>query len=537
MPVLHFDNLQIIAGFDEPSTQTTGGYKITGRNVSLQVPPGVSSYYSHGWQSWSLAAWTGLKLLPAPKPALLNPMQIDPLYAKHPSPNGSWLGAVDFENGNILLLGALGLDSHVQLRNGDLQGWYEADRAGDILNEWFVGCGPEIQVFNTYAQLLADRLGTGRIKTPSRVWCSWYSLYTAIDERSLQSIFNSLGDLPFDVLQVDDGWQIAIGDWQPNTKFPSGMKVLADKIKATGCKAGLWLAPLLVVPSSRTYHEHQDWLLQDAQGKLVSAGFNWGEPLFALDVTHPEVLNWLTALMKQVRAWGFDYIKLDFLYAGALPGKRHKSMSREAAYRQGLSVIRAALGEDAYLLTCGAPILPSIGLCDAMRIGPDVASFWESHRDASLLYNPTTPGTKNAIRTTINRLWLAPLVHTDPDVAYFRSMENQLTHDEKTLLQDLARVCNFKATSDLPQWLTNEERQTLFDFLNQQPIVERTGRYTFLVDDRQVDFSPAMCLPDRPEGFTALLGEITGWLGSQSFILKSMDQAGKSALEKMKAKL
>ncbi len=26
--------------------------------------------------------------------------------------------------------------------------------------------------------------------------------------------------------------------------------------------------------------------------------------------------------MKQVRQWGFDYVKLDFLYGGALPGKR-----------------------------------------------------------------------------------------------------------------------------------------------------------------------------------------------------------------------
>jgi alpha-galactosidase len=291
---------------------------------------------------------------------------------------------------------------------------------------------------------------------------------------------------------------------------------------------------MLVVPSSKTYRDHPDWLLRDAWGKLVSAGFNWGEPLFALDTTHPGVLEWLAALMQQVRAWGFEYIKLDFLYAGALPGVRHMDMPREAAYRQGLGVIREALGKDAYFLSCGAPVLPSIGLCDAMRIGPDVASFWESHRDAALLYNPTTPGTKNAIRTTINRLWLAPLVHTDPDVAYFRSTEIQLTREEKTMLQDLACVCNFKATSDLPQWLGDEERATLSHFLNHQPKVERKGRSTFLLDDREVDFSEAMGMPDQPRGFTALLGEITGWLGSQPFILRSMDQAGKRTLEKKK---
>jgi alpha-galactosidase len=537
MTVLKFGNLQIIAGFDDVFTTITGEYILIGTNVSLQIPSAPQAYYSHGWQSWSLAAWTDLQALPAPKPSLLNPMQVDPVYVHHPAPNGSWVGAVDFEDGNILLLGALALDSHVQLRDGALQGWYETGRDGEMPNEWFAGYGPEAQVFNAYAQLISKRLGTGRVKRPYRVWCSWYSLYTAIDEDSLQAIFAALGDLPFDVLQVDDGWQSAIGDWQSNPKFPSGMTALAENIKATGRKAGLWLAPLLVVPSSKTYQEHPDWLLRNEQGQPVSAGFNWGEQLYALDTTHPDVLNWLEVLMKQVRAWGFDYIKLDFLYAGALPGKRHISLPRETAYRHGLQVIRAALGEDAYFLTCGAPVLPSIGLCDAMRIGPDVAAEWESYRDAVLLKNPTTPGAKNAVRTSLNRLWLAPLVHTDPDVAYFRAQVTRLTPSQNAMLQDLALVCNFKATSDLPQWLTEAERERLCDFLNEQPKIERCGRYSFTIDQRRVDFSPAMDLPTRSRGLTGLLGALTGWLGSQPFVLGLLNQLGKQKLEKLKAGL
>jgi alpha-galactosidase len=540
MPALQFENLKIDTTFDTLRA-TTGGYILEGRNVSVVLPRAAQTYYHHGWQSWSLAAWTDLQPIPVQKPALLLPMQVDPLYARHPSPNGSWLGAVDFADGNILFLGALGLDSHVQLRDGTLQGWYESVGrelvpAGDNISsyEWFAAYGPETEVFSAYAQLLSQKLGVGRVKTPYRVWCSWYSLYTAIDESNLHNIFDSLSDLPFDVLQVDDGWQISIGDWEANAKFPSGMDELANKIKSTGRKAGLWLAPLLVVPSSKTYREHPDWLLRDEQGKLVSAGFNWGEPLFALDTTHPAALDWLANLMKQVRAWGYDYLKLDFLYAGALPGKRHVDMPREAAYRHGLGVLREAMGEDAYFLTCGAPILPSIGLCDALRIGPDVAAEWESYRDAILLYNPTTPGAKNAIRTTLNRLWLAPLVHTDPDVAYFRSVESKLTREQNVMLQNLARICNFKATSDLPQWLTDSERETLREFLVKQPRVERTGRYTFRLDSHEVDFCPAISLPEPPKGLNALIGEITGWLGSQPLALKLLDKLGKSRLEKRK---
>jgi len=546
MPILKFDDLEIIVAADEIS-MIKGGYLLEGATVSLQTPLAPRCYYRHGWQSWSLAAWTEPKPLPVQKPAILQPMQIDPVYARHPAPNGSWLGAVDFENGNILFLGALNLDSHVQLREGALQGWYESVGRDSILpqfsrdeisrNKWFAAYGSETEVFSAYAQLLEEKLGKGHAEKPYRVWCSWYSLYTAIDEKILYKTFDELGDLPFDVLQVDDGWQIAIGDWEANAKFPSSMDGLAKKIKSTGRKAGLWLAPVLIVPSSKTYQEHPDWLLRDEQGKPVSAGFNWGEPLYAIDTTHPAALKWLTALMKQVRAWGYDYIKLDFLYAGALPGCRHTDMPREAAYRHGLSIIREALGEDAYLVTCGAPILPSIGLCDAMRIGPDVAAEWESHRDAVLLSNPTTPGAKNAVRTTINRLWLSPLVHTDPDVAYFRSVETKLTAKRNAILQNLALVCNFKATSDLPQWLTNPERGKLCEFLEYQPQIERTGRYTFKLGGREVDFGPEMSFPETRKGFNALQNAVAGWLGNQPFILKILNTSGKRDLEKRKQNL
>jgi alpha-galactosidase len=528
MANLKFDNLEIIAVFDE-SWLIKAGYQLKGSTVALQLPGTTRRYYRHGWQSWSLAAWTAPVPLPVQKPARLHPLQIDPLYAHHPSPHGSWLGAVEVAEGKILFLGALGLDNHVQLREGQLQGWYESGRG-----DWFAAYGPEAEVFSAYAQLLKEKFGSGRVTGTQRVWCSWYSLYTAIDEKNLSKTFDDLGDLPFDLFQVDDGWQIAIGDWEANPKFPSGMDRLADKIKNTGRKAGLWLAPLLVVPSSKTYREHPDWLLRDGQGKLVSAGFNWGEPLFALDTTHPVALDWLASLMRRVRGWGYDYLKLDFLYAGALPGQRHIDLPREAAYRYGLGVLREAMGSDAYFLACGAPILPSLGLCDALRLGPDVAAEWENYRDAVLLSNPAIPGAKNAIRTTLNRLWLAPLVHPDPDVAYFRSVETKLTAEQNAKLQDLARVCNFKATSDLPQWLTEAERENLREFLSNQPQVERTGRHTFRLDGREVDFSPAMPLPEPPRGLEGLLGEITGWLGSQPWILKMLDKLGKKRLNKLK---
>ncbi|MBI5953923.1 MAG: alpha-galactosidase [Chloroflexi bacterium] len=504
---------------------------IKAKEIHVELPSQPVKYYRHGWQSWSLAAWTDPSPIPVPKPAIFHPLQLDAEHVHKKYLHGSWLGAVEFADGNILLLGALATDANVSLQD-QLSGRSEA---GEV--EWFIAFGKENSVFEEYAAALGIRFGETKKNIAPRVWCSWYSLYTAIDEQTLYKIFDDLGDLPFDVLQVDDGWQMDIGDWEANAKFPSGMKTLADKIKSTGRRAGLWLAPLIATKSSKLFREHPDWFLRNEAGKFVSAGFNWGERLYALDTTHPDVTSWLVALMKQVRAWGFDYLKLDFLFGGALKGKRFKDMPREAAYRECLKTMREAMGADAFFLTCGTPILPALGLCDAMRIGPDVAHFWEKYRDAYLLYNPTIPGTKNAIRTTLHRLWLKPLLHIDPDVAYFESKANHLTHEQRLLLQNLAYVCEFKATSDLPQWLGKEERSQLDCFLNLNPKIEQTGRYTFRIDDCTVDFASVTPLPDVPTGLTALWGRLVGWLGDRYLLLRMYKILNLAKLRKRKSNI
>jgi len=501
------------------------------KELQIQLPSTPVKYYRHGWHSWSLAAWTDPGPIPVPMPTIFHPLQTDAQHVHEKYLKGSWLGAVEFTDGNILLLGALATDATVSLTQNQLSGQGEA---GEI--DWFISFGQEVVIFEEYARQLGKRFGVIEKKAIPRVWCSWYSLYGAIDETVLHKVFDELGDMPFDVLQVDDGWQKSIGDWEPNEKFPSGMKALADKIKSTGRKAGLWLAPLIASKNSKLFFDHIDWFLRDEKGELVSAGFNWGQQLHALDATHPDVTSWLVALTKQVRAWGFDYLKLDFLYGGALKGNRFKDIPREAAYRECLLMLRESMGPDTFFLTCGTPILPAIGICDAMRVGPDVAQIWEKYRDAYLLYNPTTPGTKNSIRTVLHRLWLKSLVYIDPDVVYFGSRDNSLTQEQKILLQDLAYICDFKATSDLPQWMTKDEIGSLRSFLNTNPKVIRTGRYIFHIDGRVVDFTSATLLPKIPKGLIALWGKLLGWLGDRHLLLKIFKVLDDQRLQRRKSK-
>jgi alpha-galactosidase len=117
---------------------------------------------------------------------------------------------------------------------------------------------------------------------------------------------------------------------------------------------------------SRLAATHPDWLVGGAD-----AGHNWSQRLAALDVTQPDAAAHLQEVFRTLAVWGFDFFKIDFIYAGALEGRRRADAGGVAAYREAIRLIREAIGPGATLLGCGAPILPSVGLFDAMRVSPD----------------------------------------------------------------------------------------------------------------------------------------------------------------------
>ncbi len=445
----------------------------------------------------------------------------DPPYALSNHPISAWIGAAEMETGEIILIGALELSGRVEMLDGQIHAFYEDGHPG----RWLIAAGKENEVFKIYSGELGKLYGHPESRPP-RVWCSWYSLYNSINQEVVEAVIDKLGDLPFDVLQLDDGWQVSLGEWEANSKFPAGMIAMAEKIRRTGRRAGLWLSPFITARTSRFAHEHPDWLLRDDQGRPVYAGIGWSGELSALDCSRPEVLEWLDRTVRKVVGWGYDYLKLDFLYAGAIPGQRNQNIPRETAYRSALQVIREAAGRGTYLLACGAPILPTLGIFDGIRVGPDVAPFWLSTPLSVLVNNPNNPGTRNAIRTSLHRLWLQDLIHVDPDAVYVRSRHNRMTLEQKQLLQALAQLADFKASSDLPQWLTDEETTILRNLLIQQPEVEQIARYQFKIDGRIVDFESAIPLtpPVRFPAQIALLAGILqsgiyellpGWIESQ----------------------
>ena len=476
------------------STNPTSDLKIvTASSLRLGLTQPPKRFFRHGWQSWTLTTWLDPSEPPIPiRSPRFRAKDEDPTYAFAKNHVSAWVGAVELGQDDILLIGALELSGRVELDGATLNAFYEDDHEG----EWVVIRGTEAEVFEQYTSLLEVRLGKTRFETAPRVWCSWYSLYKWINEHVILHALDSLGDLPFDVFQLDDGWQITHGDWEPTNKFRSGMEPLAARIKATGRMAGLWIAPFMVTKLSSIFREHPDWLLKDQNGKPVPVGLTWEGVPYALDVTHPEVLNWVQNLIRKVRGWGYNYLKLDYLYAGAVPGKRHVDVPRESAYRNAMQVIREAAG-DAYILACGAPVFPTLGLCDGIRVGPDVSPYWLNKPLSVWLNNPNDTSTQNAIRTSMHRMWLRPLANIDPDVMFLRSRHNALQPHERQLLLDLGTVSGFKATSDLPQWMNQRDLDSLREYLETVEPVRKISRYRFQIGGREADFEPAMPIPEH----------------------------------------
>jgi alpha-galactosidase len=464
--------------------------------VAIAYPHRAERFYRHGWHSFSSARW-----LSVAQPVAIVPIEElrlggdDPVYALRDRHGGSAVGAVESgAEDQVLLLGALDVGGRVEWDGGELTGAFEGP-AGD----WFFAYGAEDDVFAHYAALLARRLGARR-RTIPRTWTSWYSFSADVDEERLQGVLDGVAALPFDCFMVDDGWQRSIGDWLPSERFPSGMDGFATRTRRAGLVPGIWLAPFLAQRTAPVLREHPDWFVHDDEGRPVRAGRNWGDDYFGLDLTHPDALAFVAGTIRTVVGWGYGLLKLDFLFSGAIPGRRREDVARERAYRRGVEVIREAAGEDVLLLACGAPIVPSLGVFDSIRIGPDVAPWWENPL-ARHLQTLAEPGTRNAIATSVHRLWLRPLINTDPDVVYFRARYQMLLREQQRCLQDLAHVCGVRSTSDPPGWLDPAERAALERFLAQQPTVRRLGRYRFSLDGRDVDFTAiATAHPDLAPG-------------------------------------
>lgn len=273
-------------------------------------------------------------------------------------------------------------------------------------------------------------------------YTSWYNYYTNINEEIINRDLDALSalDNKLDIFQIDDGYQTTVGDWLDidPVKFPNGIKAIADKIHSVGMKAGLWLAPFVTTAKSKIFSEHPDWYVKNAKGNPLNSGMNWGGH-YALDLYNEEVRAYLKTVFDTVlRDWGFDMVKLDFLYAACIVPYNGKT--RGELMTDAVDLLRELVGDDKAILGCGVPLFPCFGKFDYCRIGCDVSEVW-APKPYFYHYHREDVSTENTLKSTIFRRHLDGRAFVnDPDVIILRDIPKTLAGKGK---KASSKVLNF----------------------------------------------------------------------------------------------
>ncbi len=319
-------------------------------------------------------------------------------------------------------------------------------------------------------------------------WESWYNHYFNInhnlivdDLKALKETQNLINIGGFEgknvVFQIDDGWEVALGDWDVRSdRFPQGLETLADLIEKNSYVPGLWLAPFIIDYRSKTAVEHPDWLLRNKHGKPVMAGYNplWGanfgkmQPslpgtFFCLDLSNDQVIAHLDSILdKVINKWGFRYIKLDFLYAGMLWGNYKNGGAAYQWFNRAVKTLTSRTqnkdGKPVCYLGCGVPFEPAFNYFPLSRTGCDTYEHWENKLLKKLNWNGRYSAYLN-VKDSIGRaMWNKIIFNNDPDVIFIRKENCSLTTKEKELIATVAVLFgNQIMYSDDPAKSTSKE--------------------------------------------------------------------------------
>jgi alpha-galactosidase len=298
-------------------------------------------------------------------------------------PTSWWTAAVASRDGGGIAIasrGAKRLATRFDLREGRLTA-LEGAPSGAPPVAWDARAGDqlvleELLLTGSAGVWAALKQVAGGVRQETRVpvgWLSWYHYGPWVSEEDVVANarvlkHGALHGLGYRVVQIDDGWQQAYGDWKTNTKFGKGFAEVAATLRGEGQVTGVWTAPFLVsVGADLAAEAPEEWFLKDpvTGERLVDPVHISFGPMNVLDARRPEVIQHLESVFKDLHAAGIRYYKIDFLYAGAYAGLE--------AFRAGIAAIRRAVG-DSYILACGAPLQAVAGLVEGCRIGQDTAT-------------------------------------------------------------------------------------------------------------------------------------------------------------------
>lgn len=166
------------------------------------------------------------------------------------------------------------------------------------------------------------------IKMPERedaafesIWCAWgYERNFTADE--VIGTLPKVKELGIKWAVLDDGFQIAEGDWNADPKkFPRGnieITEMVDKIHDKGLKAKVWWTPLAADPGSKALVENPDMRIfqKDGSPEFIT----WWDAYY-LSPANPKTIQYTEEIVDLfMNEYGFDAFKMDGQHMnGVLP--------------------------------------------------------------------------------------------------------------------------------------------------------------------------------------------------------------------------
>ena len=321
----------------------------------------------------------------------------------------------------------------------------------DVLGEVFTGESELLDVViidKEYNHAFDDYFGSMNLRRPKvkhlSGYTSWYNYFQNINEEIIYRDLDGLDRVKdsVNIFQIDDGYETYVGDWldvDPK-KFPKGMKAACERIHGKGYLAGIWIAPFSCQKKSKVAKEHPDWLVKNENGKPMYGAFAWGGA-YILDIYNEEVRAYIKNFFDVIlNDWGYDMVKLDFLYSEAIFPRNGKSRGRIMC--EAMEFLRECVGDEKLILGCGVPLGPSFGIVDACRISCDVDLVYDGKFYDRLNVNREVPSAQKSMNNSIFRRHLNQRVFcNDPDVFFLRRNNLDFTDEQKYILGKVNNLC------------------------------------------------------------------------------------------------
>lgn len=216
-----------------------------------------------------------------------------------------------------------------------------------------------ISAFGSGMLLTTANAQTNYVEPPIMGWSSWNTYRVNINEELIKKqadamVSQGLKDVGYSFINIDDGFfgyrdEKGVLHTHP-TRFPNGIKILADYIHSKGLKAGIYSEA-----GSNTCGS-----IWDADKNGIGVG------LYGFEHQDADLF---------FNQWGFDFIKIDYCGAG-----QQLELDEEERYTEIVNAIREVCPRNISLNICrwAYPGNWVKNLARSWRISPDIAPEWRA---------------------------------------------------------------------------------------------------------------------------------------------------------------